>query len=151
MQKINILSAGKLSKKYYAGAADEYKKRLSAMCKLGCITIKERGETATDLQREADDFRSQLPKKAYVVAMCVEGKQSDSKQIADLLSTAAHSGKELCFIIGSSAGLCDTLKKESDLCLSLSKLTLPHQLAQVVLLEQIYRGFTINSGTPYHK
>ncbi len=151
MQGVSIVAVGKLSQKHFKDAVDEYKKRLSAYCNFKIIELKERGETAKDLRREAEDFRSSIPKKSLSVALCIEGRQISSEELAKLIDKAAMQGKELCFIIGSSQGLDEDIKKECDERISLSRMTFPHQLARVLLSEQIYRGFNIISGGKYHK
>ncbi len=151
MQAISILSVGKLSQKYWKDACLEYSKRLCAYCRFKVIELKERGEDATALRREAEDFKAALPKKPYVIALCVEGKQLSSQQLATVIKDAAMNGKELCFIIGSSQGIDENFKAECDERISLSAMTFPHQLARVVLTEQLYRSFNIISGGKYHK
>ncbi len=151
MQSISIIAVGKLSQKFWKDACDEYTKRLSAYCRFKVIELKERGEGANALRREAEDFRSALPKKAYVVALCVEGNQLSSNRLATVINNVAMDGKDLCFIIGSSQGIDETFKVECDYKISLSTMTFPHQLARVILTEQIYRAFNIISGGKYHK
>ncbi len=151
MQSVVIISAGKLSKSYWQSAAAEYTKRMAGYCRFKTIEIKERGEDEKALKREAEDFKAAVPKKAIAVALCVEGKAIDSQSLADIVSDAAMQGKELCFLIGSSQGLDPQLKTWCEKRISLSALTLPHQLARVVLTEQLYRAFTIISGGKYHK
>jgi 23S rRNA (pseudouridine1915-N3)-methyltransferase len=94
---------------------------------------------------------AEIPSRAYRVAMCVEGKQMCSEDFSRVLTDAAQSNGEICFIIGSSHGLSDGVKNACDLKMSVSKLTFPHQLIRVVLLEAVYRGFNIARGTKYHK
>ena len=95
---------------------------------------------------------AKIPKKAYVIAMCIEGKQLSSEELADKLEAASLEGKSsICFVVGSSFGLSDKVKNAADLRLSMSRLTFPHQLARVMLYESIYRSFSIISGGKYHK
>ena len=100
---------------------------------------------------EAEKILEQLPKRAYKIAMCVEGKQFSSEELAGKIEGAFSSANEICFVIGSSHGLDDSVKNAADLRLSVSKLTFPHQLMRVVLLESIYRCLNIIKGTKYHK
>ncbi len=140
-----------MSKPYFKAAADEYEKRLKAYCKLTTTELKERGEDERALRREEQDFLDALPKKAMTVALCVEGRAITSPELAGIISDAAMQGRELCFLIGSSQGMTEQLKNRCDKRISLSKLTLPHQMARVLLTEQIYRAFNILGGGKYHK
>ena len=103
------------------------------------------------LLKEAEMIKKRIPEQSAVVALCVEGKQLSSEELADFVDSNTNAGKNMCFIIGSSDGLCDVIKKDADLKLSFSKMTFPHQLFRVMLLEQIYRSFKINEGSTYHK
>ena len=107
---------------------------------------------ALTLAREAADIGRNIPPDAYVVAMCVEGRQMKSEGMGDLIAARAGSGKpKLCFVIGGSFGLSDKIKSKADMKLSMSQMTFPHHLARVMLIEQLYRGFKINEGSRYHK
>jgi len=102
--------------------------------------------------KEAQDIMKAIPNDAYVVAMCVEGKQMPSEGMGELIAARENSGKpRLCFVIGGSFGLADSVKARADMKLSMSKMTFPHHLARVMLIEQLYRGFKINEGSRYHK
>ena len=103
------------------------------------------------LAREAEKIIAEMPKRAYKIALCVEGRQLSSEELANKLDEVATSHGEICLVIGSSHGLDERVKKECDLRLSVSRLTFPHQLMRVILLEAIYRGFNITKGTHYHK
>ncbi len=151
MQGVNIIALGKLSQKFWKDAFNEYQKRLTGYCQFKVIELKERGEGEKALCREAEDIRSALPKKAYPIALCIEGRQLSSQDLSLLIQKAAMQDKEICFIIGSSEGIDDTLKKECIDRVSLSRMTFPHQLARVLLTEQLYRAFNILSGGKYHK
>ncbi len=151
MQSIQLISAGKLSKKYWKEATNEFEKRLSAYCRFKSIEVKERGENQKDLCREAEDFRVSIQKKSFTVALCVEGRPITSDQLASLIKQCAMQGKDLCFIIGSSQGIDEDFKKQCDERISLSNMTFPHQMARVILTEQLYRAFNILSGGKYHK
>ena len=104
------------------------------------------------LKNEGARIFDKLPKNAYIVSLCIEGKQQSSTEFSDFLEKTAAGGKsEIVFIIGGSMGICDELKTKSDFKLSFSKMTFPHQLMRVILLEQLYRAFNISGGGKYHK
>lgn len=160
MQKVTILCVGKLKEKFYADAASEYTKRLSRFCKLEILELPEsrlpedpsQGEIAQALAAEAALIEAKLPKGGTVVAMCIEGKELSSTQLAAKMNDLAVSGaSQLTFLIGGSVGLDEHIKRRADLRLSMSPMTFPHHLARVMLLEQIYRAYQINAGTKYHK
>lgn len=160
MFKIKIITVGKLGEKYLREAQAEYIKRLSAFCKAEVVEISEerlpespsKAQIEICLQKEAAKIKKEIPSGAFVYSLQIEGRQISSEQLASSLEKAAVSGKSTAvFIIGSSFGLDEKLKKESDFALSFSKMTFPHQLARVMLLEQLYRAFSINAGTKYHK
>ncbi len=160
MQHIYIICIGKLKENYLTGAILEYTKRLSPYCKL---TIKELAaeklplnpsvaEINTALKKEGDTLLSAIPPLAYTFVLCVEGRQISSETFSETLSSLSLTGKSCAaFIIGSSYGLYDSVKKRADFLFSLSKMTFPHQLTRVMLLEQIYRAYQINKGGKYHK
>lgn len=138
----------------------EYEKRLSAFCKLQIIELTpERlsdrpsaNEIAHALDAEAAHITAKIPANAYVFAMCIEGKQMPSEVFSQKLSSLAVDGvSNIVFLLGSSFGLQEALKKRADFRFSMSEMTFPHQLARVMLLEQLYRAFQIESGGKYHK
>lgn len=145
MQKINIVCVGKIKEEFYRDAVTEYLKRLSRFAK---VEIKELAE-GKDLEEEAQGILRAA--KGYIIALCVEGKKVSSEGLASQIKTLSDKGEEITFIIGSSCGLSNAVKREADLKLSFSDMTFPHQLMRVILLEQIYRAFMINSGSTYHK
>lgn len=160
MLAVKLICVGKMRERFYIDAFSEYNKRLETYCKFECIEPNEirlpdkpsQAEINAALEKEAADILRQIPADAYVVAMCVEGRQLPSEAMAELISDRENSGKpRLCFVIGGSYGLSDTVKKRADLKLSMSKMTFPHHLARVMLAEQIYRGFKIKEGSRYHK
>ena len=160
MQKINLITVGKLKEPFYLDAVQEYTKRLQRHCKLSCIELSEQrlgddpspAEISRALASEAAAIREKLPKGGVLIAMCIEGKELPSPQFSELLSSYALSGRsEVSFLIGGSFGLDEALKKEADIRLSLSPMTFPHHLARVMLLEQIYRAYQIAEGSKYHK
>lgn len=157
---ITVICVGKLKEKFYIDAAAEYTKRLSGYCKLKLLELAEeklpqspsQAQIDNALQKEAAAIRAKLPPNAAVVALCIEGKPRSSEELAKLMrSWEQGSVKNPVFLIGSSYGLDETLKKEATVRLSMSPMTFPHHLARVMLLEQIYRGFKINEGSKYHK
>ena len=159
MVSVKIITVGTLKEGYLRDASAEYAKRLSGFCKLTEVNLKEErlsdspsdGEIKNALSKEGDAILAQMPKKAFKIALCVEGKQLSSEELAEKLDTVAQTHGELCLVIGSSHGLDDKVKNACDMRLSVSKLTFPHQLMRVILLEAIYRGFNILKGTHYHK
>ena len=161
MQKMTILCTGKLKEKFYLDAAAEYVKRLSRFCKLEIIELPEEKieeKNASDavvkkaLDKEGKAILSNVRKGAAIVAMCIEGKQISSDELAQFLAQRAGSGAgDVAFVIGSSHGLSDEVKKAAALKFSMGRITMPHQLARLVLTEQIYRACTINAGMKYHK
>lgn len=159
MIKITLITLGKLKEKYLRDAVDEYVKRLSRYCKLDIVeinpvTLSEKpshSEIEAALNKEAEMIEKRTPDESIVVTLCVEGKSLSSEELADFVDTNTNNGKNMCFIIGSSYGMSNVLKQKSGLKLSLSKMTFPHQLFRVMLLEQIYRAFKINEGGTYHK
>lgn len=161
MQKITIIALGKLNQSYYAQGVAEYAKRLQAFCNFEIIelpeeTIDEKSASPAAihkaLEKEAKQILQAVPKGAVLVPLCIEGKQIDSLQFADMLAQQAVGGNgSVAFIIGSSHGLAEAVKSKAMRKLSLSKLTMPHQLARLVLTEQIYRAFMILANSKYHK
>ena len=159
MIKITLITLGKLKEKYLRDAVEEYAKRLSRYCKLDIIELSpvtlsdnpSQSEIDTALLKEAEAIEKRIPDGSIVTALCVEGKSNTSEQLAEFVEKNTNEGKNMCFIIGSSFGLSDTVKQKSNLRLSLSAMTFPHQLFMVMLLEQIYRAFKINEGSTYHK
>ena len=160
MQKVTILCTGKLKEKFYLDAVAEYVKRLSRFCKLEIIELPEErlpedpspAQIEAALSKEADAVRGKLPQGCLLIALCVEGKLCSSEDLAAFLSeSAVRGGSHVVFLIGSSFGLHPSLKAMAAKRLSLSPMTFPHHLARVMLLEQIYRAYQINSGSRYHK
>jgi len=153
MLSIKLICVGRLKEQFYTDAANEYIKRLSAFCKLEIIEIPEQGaQIATALEKERVKIEAKLPDNAKVIALCIEGREIDSDGLAELLSDfTGHGSSRLCFVIGGSNGLHESVKETADIKLSLSRMTFPHNLARVLLLEQLYRALSINAGGKYHK
>lgn len=161
MIKINLITVGKLKEKYWREACAEYAKRLSAFCKLDIVELNEsrlsdnpsNKEIQNALIQEAKTMRPYCDKKSSVnIAMCIEGKQFSSIDLSKKLDDFVLQGcNTINFIIGSSFGIANEIKELCRLKLSMSEMTFPHQLARVMLLEQIYRCFQIQNNTKYHK
>ena len=160
MQKVTLICVGKLKEKFYAQATAEYAKRLSRFCKLEIVELPESrlsdspspAEISQALTAEAALIEAKLPKGSALVAMCIEGEELSSPQLAEKMRQFAVSGvSNLTFLIGGSVGLSPAIKAQADFRLSMSPMTFPHHLARVMLLEQIYRAYQINVGTKYHK
>ena len=160
MLSITLICVGRMREKHYTAAFNEYEKRLGAFCRFSLIELPEQRlperpapkEIDAALEKEADAILAHLPKGAALVAMCVEGKTMPSEALAERLLRWQNEGvSRLCFVVGGSFGLHPRVKQAAQLKLSMSPMTFPHHLARVMLMEQIYRAFTINAGTQYHK
>ena len=160
MFKITVIATGKLKEKFYLQASEEYAKRLSATCEFQLIELPEErlpeapspAQITAALAKEAEAVRAKIPKGAYLVVCTPEGKLLSSEELADRLKDVKNMGKSsLCVLIGSSFGLDAGLKQQADLKLSFSKMTFPHHLFRVMLLEQLYRAESIQAGSRYHK
>jgi len=161
MQNIDLICVGKLNASYYAAGVADYQKRLGAFCRFRIVELPEAAiadknasekQIAKALQKEGDAILAAVRKGAYLAALCVEGREFSSEELAALLARRAGSGAgDMAFVIGSSHGLDDRVKRAADTRLSLGRVTLPHQLARLVLTEQLYRACTINAGMRYHK
>ena len=160
MLSIRLICVGKLREQFYVDAFAEYSKRLSAYCKFECIELNETKlgaspsdkEIAAALDKEAGDIERAIGKDAYVIAMCVEGRQLKSEDFARRINELAVSGRgRLCFVVGGSFGLSPKIKQRADMRLGMSEMTFPHHLARVMALEQLYRAEAIQAGSKYHK
>ena len=159
MMKITLICLGKLKEKYLRDAIDEYKKRLSRYCNLDIIELEpirlSEKPSQTDIEnallKEAEMIIKKTPQNSDVFTLCIEGKALSSEEFSQNITVSQNEGKNITFIIGSSYGLCETVKAKSKLRLSFSKMTFPHQLFRVMLFEQLYRAFKINEGSAYHK
>ncbi|MCC8195439.1 MAG: 23S rRNA (pseudouridine(1915)-N(3))-methyltransferase RlmH [Ruminococcus sp.] len=161
MMNISIIAVGKLKESYWREAIAEYSKRISRFAHFEIVELPESrlsdnpsdAEIFSGLENEAKLMQPYLEKKgAYNIAMCVEGKLISSEELASEIDSAGVNGfSNINFFIGSSFELSDSVKKSCKLRISMSRMTLPHQLARVVLSEQIYRALTINAGIRYHK
>ena len=158
--KITVLCVGKIKEKFYTAAVDEYVKRLSRYSKVEIAEVQDEKTVEGASEKEEERVRdiegrrllSRISDGAYVIALAIEGESMSSVKLAARLEALAASGaSHMVFIIGGSLGLSSEVMKRSDMQLSFSKLTFPHQLMRVILLEQIYRSFRIIRGEPYHK
>ncbi|MDE5414129.1 23S rRNA (pseudouridine(1915)-N(3))-methyltransferase RlmH [Alkalihalobacterium chitinilyticum] len=157
---ISIVTVGKLKEKYLTLGINEYLKRLSAYAKIEVIEVPDEkapeqlSETEMEQikQKEGERILAKVHPDAHVIALAIQGKQMSSEQLASELDKLATYGKsKIAFIIGGSLGLSDEVLKRSNAQLSFSKMTFPHQLMRLILVEQVYRAFRINRGEPYHK
>lgn len=160
MLKITLLTVGRLKEPYLRAAAAEYGKRLSAFCTLKVEELEparlpdkpSEAQIAAALEDEGKRILAKIPAAAQVNALCIEGKTLSSEALARRMADAPLSGcSHLVFLIGGSHGLAPAVKSRADFRMSMSPMTFPHQLARVMLLEQIYRGFQIGQGSAYHK
>ncbi len=145
MQKVNIVCVGRIKESFFREAVAEYAKRLSRFISLSVRELPE----GRNIEEEADGILHAC--RGYTIALCIEGKKFSSERLAAELKRQYDRGAEVTFVIGSSCGLSQKVKDAVDLMLSFSDMTFPHQLMRVVLCEQIYRAYMINSGSEYHK
>lgn len=158
--KITLVTVGKIKERFFADAIKEYEKRLSRYCRLEIVQVADEKtpEKASEAQarqireREGERILAQLKEGAYVIALAIEGKMASSEELAKKLKKLGITGKsQVVFVIGGSLGLSEAVLKRADEQLSFSRMTFPHQLMRVILLEQIYRSYRIIAGEPYHK
>lgn len=156
---ITVICVGKIKEKFFTDAIGEYLKRLSRFAKTEIIEIKDEKipdnasekECVAILEKEGSAIISKIPKNSYVISLCIEGQEMSSPALADKIKYISMEASHITFIIGGSLGLWEEVKRQSKLRLSFGKMTLPHQLMRVVLLEQIYRSFKILANESYHK
>ncbi len=160
MIKITILCVGKLKEEYWRQACAEYSKRMTRFADFSIIEVNEerlpdepsQAQIENTLRKEGERLIAKMPSGSAVIPMCIEGRQYDSPSLAAEIEDLASAGySHIFFVIGGSWGLSDEVKKCAKIKLSMSKMTFPHQLARVMLCEQIYRAFQINGGGKYHK
>ncbi len=160
MMNISVIAVGKIKDKYLIQGIAEYTKRLTRYIKLSITEIQDEAipEGASQKQeeevviKEGKKILSSIKEDSFVITLCIEGDKYDSIELADKISRLAVQGKSnIAFVIGGSLGLWDQVKKRADMRLSFSKMTFPHQLMRLLLLEQVYRAFKINSNEVYHK
>lgn len=156
---ITVITVGKLKEKYLKEAVLEYSKRLSRFVKLEIIEIPDckipenasKSQELSVLEKEGDLILSKIKPNSHLICMCIEGKQLSSTEIADEIESISMTKSHITFVIGGSLGIADKVKNMADLKLSFGKITLPHQLMRVILLEQVFRGFKIINNETYHK
>lgn len=150
---IKIISVGKIKEEFYRDAVQEYIKRLSKYTEVSIIEVED--EKTTDkivaLREEEKRILKHINPKDYIISLAIEGKELDSVELAKKIDNIYNSYSNITFIIGGSVGLSDEIKSKSNMLLSFSKLTFPHQLFRIILLEQIYRAYKINNNEEYHK
>ncbi|CAM4101349.1 23S rRNA (pseudouridine(1915)-N(3))-methyltransferase RlmH [Mesobacillus thioparans] len=157
---ISIVTVGKLKEKYLKQGIEEYLKRLGSYAKVEVFEVPDEKapeelsdtEMAQVKQKEGDRILSKIGQDTYVIALAINGKLKSSEELADTLDKLATYGKsKIAFVIGGSLGLSEEVLKRADEQLSFSKMTFPHQLMRLILVEQVYRAFRINRNEPYHK
>ncbi len=158
--RITVVCVGKIKEAFYRAAVEEYRKRLSGYCKTEVVEVademtKEGASAAQEEQirkKEGERILSKIRPDAYVITLEIAGRKMDSVRFSDMLQKAGVEGKShIQFIIGGSLGLHASVSQRADLKISFSDMTFPHQLMRVILFEQIYRGYRIANGQPYHK
>ena len=158
--KIKLVTVGKLKEKYLKDGIAEYAKRLGRFSKLEIVELADEKtpdkasevENQQILEKEGSRILAKVSEREFVVALAIEGKQFPSEEFSSILNDITVRGfSDITFVIGGSLGLSPTVKKRANLLMSFGKLTLPHQLMRLVLVEQIYRAFMIQQGCPYHK
>ena len=160
MFEITLIAMGKLKEKFYLSAAAEYEKRLKGYCKFQILELPEvrlpddpsPAEISAGLEKEAETILTKLPKNCWLCVFTPEGKILSSEDFAGKLKDVKLSGKSsACFLIGSSFGISPRIKEKADFQLSMGRMTFPHHLARIMVLEQIYRAEAIQAGSKYHK
>ena len=160
MLNMTVIAVGKLKERYLTDACAEYEKRLGAYCRLKIVEVEEYrlpqnpspAQIAAGLEAEGKEIAARIPPGSYTIPLCIEGRQLPSEEFSRTLEQAAVNGhSSVALLIGGSYGLWEQLKERGSLKLSMSKMTFPHQLARVMLLEQLYRAMTISRGQKYHK
>lgn len=158
--KITLVTVGKIKEKFYTDAIAEYSKRLSRYCKLEIVQVADEKtpdkanetESTQIKDREGERILAQIKEGVYVIALAIQGQMLDSEQLAGRMEQlGVHGQSQIVFVIGGSLGLSDAVLKRADVQLSFSRMTFPHQLMRVILLEQIYRCYRIMAHEPYHK
>ena len=156
---VNIICVGKIKEDFFLKAAAEFEKRLTRFCSFNIIQLADKAipdnpsksEEEAVLKKEGEDILKKIGKSDIVVAMCIEGKQLSSEELAQKIADFQMVSSTIDFVIGGSLGLSDEVKARADFKLSMSKMTFPHRIARLMLEEQIYRAFKINANETYHK
>ncbi len=156
---VNVVCVGKLKESYLRDGCNEYIKRLSAFSKVNVVEVAEercsdnpsQNEIKNVIEKEGNRIISKIPKGGIVIPMCIEGKEYSSPEFSSELEKISMNYSSVTFVIGGSFGLSDEVKSLGKIKLSFGKMTLPHQLARMILLEQVYRAFSISNNSKYHK
>lgn len=156
---ITVITVGKLKEKFWKDAISEYSKRLMRFGRVDIIELADEKipENASEKneekikEKEGEAILSRIKPNSFVIALCIEGKELSSPELAEKISVLSMTASHITLIIGGSLGLSDEVKKRADFRLSFGRMTYPHQLMRVVLLEQLYRAFKINANEAYHK
>lgn len=160
MFDLTLIVMGKLKEKFYLSAASEYEKRMKGYCNFKILELPEYrlpenpspAEIAAGLEKEAEQILAKIPKNAWFCVLTPEGKIISSEDLAEKIRDVKNSGKSsACFLIGSSFGIAPRVKRKADYQLSMGKMTFPHHLARIMVLEQLYRAEAIQAGSKYHK
>ena len=160
MFDITLIAMGKLKEKFYLSAAAEYEKRLKGYCSFRILELPEHrlpenpspAEIQAGLEKEAELILSKVPKNSWFCVLTPEGKNLSSEELAAKLKDVKNAGRSgACFLIGSSFGMAQQVKDRADFKLSMGRMTFPHHLARIMVLEQIYRAEAIQAGSKYHK
>lgn len=159
MMNVTVIAVGKLKESFLRDGCAEYVKRLGAYAKVNIIEINEErcsdnpsdSEIQNVIKKEGERILKKIPKGAAVIPLCIEGREYASRDFSSLLESIALNSSHICFVIGGSFGLDAEVKAMGKVKLSFGKMTLPHQLARMVLLEQVYRAFSISNNSKYHK
>lgn len=159
MMNITVIAVGKLKESYLRDGCNEYIMRLGAFAKTNIVEVNEEriGDNPSQadiehvINKEGQRIMAKIPKGAVVVPLCIEGKEYASPEFAAWIDKTAQNTSHICFVIGGSFGLSDEVKSAGRTKLSFGKMTLPHQLARLILMEQIYRAFAISNNSKYHK
>lgn len=160
MLTVQVICVGKMSQKWFQSGAEEYKKRLGAFDKVVITEIPEHRITSDSEANRQEAVRKEGEQilramsdspNALKIALCVEGKELSSEELADLILKTKNTASKIIFVIGGSAGLSEDVKSACSIRMSMGRMTYPHQMARMILLEQLYRAETINNGITYHK
>lgn len=159
MMNVTVIAVGKLKEKYLRDGCAEYIKRLGSFAKINVIEVNEfrcgdnpsQSEIDNVIEKEGEQILKKIPKGSCVIPLCIEGKEYTSPDFSALIESISQSSSHICFVIGGSFGLSSAVKNAGRYSLSFGKMTLPHQLARMVLLEQVYRAFAIANNSKYHK
>jgi len=149
MKKVNIIAAGKIKEKCFIDAIDIYAKRLTRLCRLNIIEVPDYPDSVVSVKLEGEHMAKHLG--AYNISLDIGGSLLSSEELSYTMDKAYISTPEINFFVGGSRGLCSTIKAKCNMSVSFGRVTYPHQLMRVILVEQVYRAFMISGGVSYHK